>query len=377
MFFDEFEREKDESSLQNSIYHSLCMLASFKEFEVSFQDGIDKKDYLEGEAQFYQYVKNIYFDMYHNNEKYKLDSLKYDEYMRSEQKSRKGKFMVEKQHYQDAKESSLRNQFQQSVSFFFKFLYELGNDSLLCNDSFSLKITEAGYNNVLKNAMTAKVRKEAEQRVQILLDNGITKQESEDGYIFSCKNYPKMFLGLVVLCRAPDSKYKWMNYLRLDYKRYSSIMPDISDIEETVPKHMTQKIHLFTETLKDFPLKMKVKPLRNINSDFKWKIEYTYKGKSCIGFHLDYDSFLVCIYFNNSENITALSDNLKETDTNLFEWYRNHIPERLCKCPNNRWVTLGDTRRRICGMSNRLDVKEPNEYDLENCISVLRKFYDI
>lgn len=185
-----------------------------------------------------------------------------------------------------------------------------------------------------------------------------------------------MFLGLAVLCRAPASKYKWMNYLHLDYKSYYTSMPSLPDVVETVPEYMSKKINILTETLKELPLKMRVKPLRNINSDFKWKIEFIYKGKSYVGFYLDYDFFLVCIYFNDSKNITAMAASLKD-EPDLFEWYCNHIPERLCKCPNNRWVTLGGTRRRICGMSDRLDVKEPDEADLKNCIMILRRFHDI
>lgn len=377
MFFEEFERKKEESSSQKTIYHSLCMLASLKEVEVSFQDGIDKKDYLEGEAQFYQYIKELYFDMYDNNEKYKVDSLQYDAYMRSKQQRDESEFMTEKQHDKDAKASSLKNLFQQSVTFYFKFLYELGNTAQLCIDTFSLKITEDGYKNVLKNAQTAKVRKDAVQRVKILQDTGITKQEGEEGYVFSCQKYPKMFLGLLVLCRAPESKYKWMNYLRLDYRRYHIIKPDILDIEETVSKQTAEKINMLIKTLSNFPLKLRVRPLKNITSDNKWKIEYTYQRKNCIGFQLDCDFFLVSIYFNDAKNITALADYFKETNPDLFTWYRNHISERLCTCPNNTWVTLGDTRRRICGRSNRLDVKEPNEYDLNNCVLVLRKFRNI
>ncbi|WP_113673432.1 hypothetical protein [Vallitalea guaymasensis] len=373
MFFEDFTRNNNESSLQKSIYHMLYMLASFKEVEVSFNDNIDTKNYLEGEAEFYQYVKNLYFDMYHNNEKYKVDSTKYDEYMKSDKRS-KGKFMVEKQHHQDAKESSLRNKFQQSVTFYFRFLYELGIYADICTDTFSLKISKNKYENVLKNAETAKVRGEIHERADILLSSGIDRQEYEDGYVFSCTKYPKMFLGLAVLCRAPESKYKWMNYMRLDYKRYHSPAPEMSDIKETMPQDSAHNINILTETLKGMPLKMRVKPMRNITSDFKWKVEFIYKSKSCIGFYVDYTSLLVCIYFNDSKNITAMADTLRNMDEELFEWYRNHIPERLCKCPNNRWVTLGDTRRRICGMSNRLDVNNPNESDMENCVKVLRTF---
>ncbi len=125
------------------------------------------------------------------------------------------------------------------------------------------------------------------------------------------------------------------------------------------------------------PLKIRVKPLRNINSDFKWKAEFTYKGKSCIGFYVDCDSLLICVYFNNAANITDMAGRLLAEDPELFEWFCAHIPERLCKCPNNRWVTLGEQRRRICGMSNRMDVANPLDSDMERCVKIIKMFRGI
>ncbi len=377
MLLQDFVRNERESSAQKSIYHCLCMLASFRETTVTFHDGITVEDYIEGERQFYQYVMSLYFDMYADPLTFAIDSSRYDEYMRNRHRLNKGKLLIEKQHYQDAKESSLRNVFQQSITFYFRFLYELGQCAQLCQETYALKLSADSFEKVVKNAGTAKIAGKEHQRVRILLDNGINQSEQGSQLVFIHEKYPKMFLGLAVLCRAPDSKYKWMNYLRLDYKRFHSPMPDMPDIIETVPGQAAQNIAMLTETLKAMPLKIRVKPLRNINSDFKWKAEFTYKGKSCIGFYVDCDSLLICVYFNNAANITDMAGRLLAEDPELFEWFCAHIPERLCKCPNNRWVTLGEQRRRICGMSNRMDVANPLDSDMERCVKIIKMFRGI
>jgi len=55
---------------------------------------------------------------------------------------------------------------------------------------------------------------------------------------------PKMFLGLQVLLTVPKSKYKTeskfkrLNYLRLDYKGYYRPMPEIEDVKFTIKKNI-------------------------------------------------------------------------------------------------------------------------------------------
>ena len=375
MLFIEQEKCANESSAQYSIRHAVEMLAGFQSVIPADTKDISSQDYKEGELQFYQYITGLYVNLYKNPKVYKIDSEKYDEYMASnERKEKKGKFLVEKQHFQDSKESSLCNQFQQSISFYFKFLYELGCVSRIRMEDFSLEISKDSYRIACANTSMAKIRKDQKERIMILLNTGLGLRECGNSYIMTCEKYPKMFIGLVELCNAPDSKYKYMNYLRLDYKRIRQPIPEIADIMETLKEEMNGNINRLINALQDEKYKVKVKPLRNITSGFQWKVEFTVKGKSCLGFYADRSSYLVCIYFNKHENISAMASYLEGKDKELFQWFCDHIPERLCRCPNNRWVTLGSNRRRICGMSNRLDVVNPNAVDMKKCLKVLRIF---
>lgn len=378
MYVDDFSVVENEGAARWSIRHSYYMLASYKPVSVQIEPEIPLEDCIEGQRQFYQFVNELYLAMYREPEKYRIDSEKYDCYMKSDEyKNRKGKFMVEKQHCQDSKESSLRNQFQQSIHFYFKFLYEMGCQGEIDPERYCLRFDHKGYEAVVKDSNLPKIRKDQKERINLLYERELEFHDTEEEIIITCRNYPKMFLGLLVLCRAPENKYKYMNYLRLDYKRYGNPIPGYEDVIETLPLEKSWVIQSMMVTLKDLPYKIAMKPLRNINSDFQWKMEIKLKGKSCIGFYTDVGRLLLCIYFNDSKNITAMAESLQNTDTELFQWFCSHIPERLCKCPNNRWVVLGAERRRICGMSSRLDVSLPEKDDIEKCIKILCKFRNI
>ncbi len=69
-----------------------------------------------------------------------------------------------------------------------------------------------------------------------------------------------------------------------------------------------------------------------------------------------------------------MSSRLEEIDHDLFSWYSSKFPERLYRCPSNRWATFGETRRRICGLSNIAEIENPSEADLKNSIEVLKLF---
>lgn len=120
-------------------------------------------------------------------------------------------------------------------------------------------------------------------------------------------------------------------------------------------------------------VKTKIKPLRGIVSDFKWKVEYSCKGKNIWGFYADHEYFMLCIYFNHFQNITEFAKILYDEDRNLFQWFRNQFPERLCKCPNNRRVYFGDEPRRICGLSNRAEIVNPNDDDVEKALYLFKR----
>ena len=56
--------------------------------------------------------------------------------------------------------------------------------------------------------------------------------------------------GVLYLCNAPDSKYKWMNFLRLDYKNAYTPIPTVEDICQTLPNNsdkIIKKKYIYTE----------------------------------------------------------------------------------------------------------------------------------
>lgn len=102
-----------------------------------------------------------------------------------------------------------------------------------------------------------------------------------------------------------------------------------------------------------------------------------YKGKNICGFYADNESFMLCIYFNHFQNISEFANLLYEEDHDLYLWFKEQFPERLCKCRNNRRVTFGDESRRICGLSNRAEIVNPDDYDVDKALYVLRKYRNI
>jgi hypothetical protein len=358
------------SSAQKSIWHSLKMLAPFKGAAID-DDTFDKGSILEGESDFYRFISELYQDMYNVPAKYLIPTKPYDEYI----KNRVVKRSAEKEHFTDAKECSLRNTFQQAIQFYPEVFYKLGCAAdEICNTDYALVITKSNYASVMESFGRSHVYKENEYRMKAVLNRGLQIDEAGDKYYIKSKSYPKMFLGLRVLCTAPESKYKYMNYLRLDYKGYCRSMPEIDDIRLTMKEEHSGYVDLIYRTFEGQKIRYKVKPLRNITSGFEWKVDFTLNGKNIFGFYAEPDYLKVCIYFNNAKNITELGEKLRLSNMELYDWFCGKFPERLCKCPNNRVVRFGDTKRRICGLSNRAEIDNPNDRDISNCIAVTDVF---
>ena len=183
--------------------------------------------------------------------------------------------------------------------------------------------------------------------------------------------------GLEYLCKAPDSKYKWMNFVRLDFKNAYSPSPTVNDICKTLPVKSAETVKKLEYNLSGMKVKAKIKPIRGIVSDFKYKVEYIYKGKNICGFYADNEYLMLCIYFNNFQNINAFAQALYEEDFDLFQWFKNQFPERICKCQNNRRVYFNNEPRRICGLSNRAEIVNPDDSDIDRALYVLRKYRNI
>lgn len=86
---------------------------------------------------------------------------------------------------------------------------------------------------------------------------------------------------------------------------------------------------------------------------------------------------MLCIYFNHFQNINGFAKVLYEEDYDLLQWFEKQFPERLCACPNNRRVYFGGEPRRICGLSNRAEIVNPDDQDMDRAFYVLRKYRNI
>jgi hypothetical protein len=224
-----------------------------------------------------------------------------------------------------------------------------------------LVISKNRYIELIKTIGGSYIRKENGLRLSVLAEMGIAINESGEFLHITCNRFPKMFSGLSVLCSAPESKVKYMNYLRLNYK--GSV--DIEDIKQSMQKNHAGVVGSLSKIFASENLKFKVKPLRSITSAHGWKVEYSLKGKNVFGFFAEPDYLEVYIYFNDSKNITEIAKTLEGSDAELFEWFCSKFPEKICKCRNNRAVMFGNEKRRICGLSNKAEIINPDENDVK------------
>lgn len=351
-----------------SIKHCLDMLAPF--------EASDKQQKL-GQQEFYKFILSIYQEMYKNPEEYMVFPGPYEDYI-AKAKDKPKESTEGKMHSNNSRESTLRNTFQQAIQFYALYFYNLGIESTgLVESSGALIIPKMAYDNVLNKMNRFHDSKNNAKRYELLSSLGLQVNEINDKVYISHSSYKKAMQGLHYLTKAPDSKYRLMNYLRLDYKNAYSPVPAVDDIKKTLPSRYAEIINKLEASLAGVKVKAKIKPLRGIVSDFKWKVEYSCKGKNICGFYADSDYFMLCIYFNHFQNINDFAGTLYKEDYSLFKWFANQLPERLCKCPSNRRVRLGEETRRICGLSNRTETVNPNDSDIENSIYIMKKFRNI
>ncbi len=353
---------------KRSVKHCLDMLAPFEASGALEETG---------QRQFYQFMISIYQGMYEKPEEYLVFPAPYEEYLACS-RQRKMQRKKEKEHITDSRESTLRNTFQQAIQFYATYLYHMGlNCSGLDQHTGALVISKEKYADVLARMNRIHDSKYNAQRYQVLSKLGMQTCEKDDAVHMIHEKHRQAMAGLLYLCNAPDSKYRWMNFLRLDYKNAYAPIPTVEDICRTLSARSRAAVKKLEECLAGMRVKAKIRPLRGIVSDFKWKVEYSCKGKSICGFYGDSESFMLCIYFNHFENINEFARLLQEEDQDLFLWFKDQFPERLCKCPNNRRVYFAGEPRRICGLSNRAEVVNPSDEDMEKALYILRKYREI
>lgn len=284
-----------ETYAQHSMKHCLDMIAPF--------EASDEKR-KEGQEQFYEFMVSIYQGMYEKPEDYLVFPMPYEEYIvRRKQKELQKK--KEKEHISDSRESTLRNTFQQAIQFYALFFYNMG---LKCEgideQTRALVISKEEYAGVLERMNCLHGSEYNDERYQVLARLGIQIYENKEKIQVVHEIYKCLMEGVLYLCEAPESKYKWMNFLRMDYKNAYTSIPEIHDICKTLPPESVEVVKKLEEYLAGMKIKTKIRPLRGIVSDFKWNVEYSYKSKNICGFYADNEYFMLCIYFNRAENIS-------------------------------------------------------------------------
>jgi hypothetical protein len=102
-----------------SIWHAAVFMAPFREVIPTQVTGRETDNLQEGEKNLYQFMTDLYSDMYDNPEAYYLPADEYDNFM----KSREGKNLTDKD---KLKESLLRNKFQRAIQFYQKLVLSRG-----------------------------------------------------------------------------------------------------------------------------------------------------------------------------------------------------------------------------------------------------------
>ena len=357
-----------DSTAQNSIWHCLMMLSDFEAVKIDV-DGFDEKSVINGEKDFHVFMKTLYQNMYANPDKYAIPTTEYDDYIKTINIE---EYYAAEHKKSDAKEGRLRQAFQQAIQFYPDYFYQLGLAAdEICNRNYLLAITKSKYDDVLKTLDQPKNG----QRINALLDMGIMINETGETYYISCKQAPKMFLGLRVLCASPESKYKYMNYLRLDYKGYYRTMPDIDDVKTTMEKEHAGILSLVGSLLDNPKMKIKLHPLGSITSNHKWKVEYVLNGKRFFEFYAGPAYLVIHIFFRDTEHLTNAIKLLMKNDSALFEWLNGKFKERkgcAARCPRNKTVMFGNEEKRICGSTNQVELFLPDEDDIEKSIALIK-----
>lgn len=354
-----------DTQAQRSVRHCLDMLAPFEASEPQREAG---------QRQFYHFMVSIYRGMCENPEDYLVFPAPYEEYM-VRRRQREAQSKKEREHVSDSRESTLRNTFQQAIQFYAAYFYQVGLECRgLEGESGALIIGREEYNRVLSHMGRIHGAEYNNKRYQVLFDGGLEIREDGQELRLVHREYPRAMEGVLYLCKAPDSRYRWMNFLRLDYRNAYAPAPTVADICRTLPKESALAVERLEKSLAGMRIKVKIRPLRGIVSDFKWKVEYVYKGQNICGFYGDNRYFMLCVYFNRHENISEFAGLLQRENQELFAWFKEQFPQRLCKCPSNRRVCFGGEYKRICGLSNRAEIGDPSGEDVEKALYILKKY---
>ena len=351
---------------RRSILHCMRMLAPFR--EALPEENEYGADMAEGQRQFYAFIKGLYGEMYSDPAFFLIPQGEYDEYMAARPPQPEGD--GEGHRKADQKESRLRNRFQQAIRFYAAYLYELGTRAQTIENGV-LVLTTAAWQEARKAMEWSHLRGENSPRFQRLQVLGLDERPEPKLVYITCREFPKMLYGLWALCTAPESKFHYTNYLRVDYRAAQRRAPGAEDIFCTLSPDRALTARTLHKAMTIQGLKLTIRPLREITSGSCWKGEYCQNGKCSAGFYADPDALTLCLYFGDTEKVSQVSAMLWQQDPALGAWLDEKFAERKCACPHNGRVQLGDGPRRICGLSCRADFPDPSPHDIQSFLSVM------
>ncbi|MFW6287611.1 MAG: hypothetical protein ACOC2J_02555 [bacterium] len=242
------------------------------------------------------------------------------------------------------------------------------------HNSSILSIAQDDYQNIIKSLRLSKVRGQEEKRLTALKDLGLEIDRKQDKIFISCEHYPDMLAALSLLCKSGTKKYAYTNFIRCDFRGVKSYKPSIEDVVAVIPEVYKSMVLEMDSMMESMNCRRTINPLKTRLLNQQWKVAYKKKGKSVYAFEADVDKLNSIAYFNYPENISKMGYLLKEESVSLYKWFYNCFELMECSCKNNKLVDIGGKKKRICGLSNRMDIYNPDKKEFENMKYIIELF---
>lgn len=297
-----------------SIINAINMLVPFKAVEVNEITLLDMDTILKGENDFYLFMKELYNDMYSNPEIYYIPLNKYDHYIKYKKRNSN-----ENIKFSDSKESKLRNTVKQSIEFYQMFFYEMAIRGKFDSDKYSFIITLENYKNLMKKLNLPNIKNEQDKRIKKIIDYGIEVKCTNDNIVIRPIKYEKAFVGLWILTNIPNSRHKYMDYLRINYLGIYKKSVNISDVLDIVSDNNKEIINTIDRYMKQIKVKVKIKPLTGTVLGCTCKVDYLYESKSILTLYACNDYMKVSIISEDEDGnkITLENPEIEEIKKQL------------------------------------------------------------
>jgi hypothetical protein len=328
------------------------------------------EDLQKGETSLYRFMNDLYSDMYKNPGAYYLPVGEYDEFM----KGKTGKELTRKE---KMRESYLRNQFQKSIQFYQKLLFEIGTKSKPETGSDHFSMDGSVLSDMMIKHNLRILRGEEAKRAGALARLGMKIKHTKQKTRIANECYPEMLLALATFCKSLSGKYGLTHFLRCDFRGLiRSHKPDFEDAISLLTGSSKEGIVEMHAFMKNLECKTAIEALKNTTLHSKWKLTYQLKNKAVYSFHADTDLLETFAYFNQPDNVSRMGYVLKKESHSLYHWFYERIPMRSCACRNNRRVDIGGREKRICGLMNRMDIVNPDREDFKKLKQIITLFLE-